>query len=316
MRLLAPVATETPKARAAGRILLVDDDRVGLAMLKSMLEALHYEVETAVNGAEAYTLLREDPGRADLVVTDRMMPVMDGLALTRRLKRDAQTAAIPVVLLTGASAADDISAGIEAGAFYYLAKPADQHLVTTVLESAMREVGRRRDLADKLGTNQAAFQNVQILRMTLSRPEETEPVCGLLASLHHQPEKIVQGIFELVQNAVEHGLLRFGLEAKAKFLATGQWQQALMTRSRDPAYQQGQVEATMIRQANALILTVKDPGPGFKWRPYLGADPSRASALCGRGISRANTLIFDRIAYNQTGNEVTAILQLDKKTKW
>lgn len=310
------VVTPLPSAGHTGRVLLVDDDRTGLAVLQSMVEDLGFQVETAINGAEAYALMREDPQRVDLIVTDRTMPVMDGLALTRRLKRDEDTASIPIVLLTGATATDDISAGIEAGAFYYLVKPADPDLVSSVLGSAMKEVARRRALADKLGTHQSAFKNIDILRMTLSRPEEIEPVCSLLASLHYAPEKIVQGVFELVQNAVEHGLLQFGLEAKAKLLAAGQWREALAARSRDPAFQQGRVEVTMMRQSSSLILTVKDSGKGFQWRPYLGADPSRSSALCGRGIARANSLIFDRLAYNQTGNEATAIMHLEKKLKW
>lgn len=301
--------------KSLGRVLIVDDDRMGLTMLTSMVEELGYTVETAVNGAEAYTLLREDSGRADLVITDRMMPVMDGLALTRRLKRDPETADIPIVMLTGATEASDVAAGLEAGAFYYLVKPAAEQLVTSVLQSAMQEVRRKRKVSDKIGAHQSAFGNVRILRMALAAPQDIEPVCSLLSSVHPTPDKVVQGIFELVQNAVEHGLLRFGLQEKQRLLAMGSWREALAERSADPAYR-GEVEATIIRKEDALILTVKDPGPGFNWRQHLTVDPARSSALCGRGIARANSLIFDKLVYNDVGNEATALMRLQKPAKW
>ncbi len=301
--------------KSLGRVLIVDDDRMGLTMLTSMVEELGYTVETAVNGAEAYTLLREDAGRADLVITDRMMPVMDGLALTRRLKRDPETSDIPIVMLTGATEASDVAAGLEAGAFYYLVKPAAEQLVISVLQSAMQEVRRKRKVSEKIGAHQSAFGNVRILRMALAVPQDIEPVCSLLSSVHPTPDKVVQGIYELVQNAVEHGLLRFGLQEKQRLLAMGSWRETLAERSSDPAFR-GEVEATIIRKEDALILTVKDPGPGFNWRQHLTVDPARSSALCGRGIARANSLIFDKLVYNDVGNEATALMRLQKPAKW
>lgn len=300
---------------AIARILLVDDDRMALAMLASMLDELGYAVETAANGAEAYALLREDPGRADLLVTDRMMPVMDGLALTRRLKREPDTRDMPIVMLTGATEVDEVAAGLQAGVFYYLVKPAARQLVASVLESATQEVGRKRRLSEELGAHQAAFANIRVLRMVLSTPQEVEPVCSLLSSVHPTPDKVVQGIYELVQNAVEHGILRFGLQEKQRLLTQGLWKDALLDRGRSPSHP-GEVEATMIRKEEALILTVKDPGPGFVWKPHLVVDPARSSAPCGRGIARANTLIFDKLVYNETGNEATALMRLQKTARW
>lgn len=310
-----PPTTQTASVRV-GSILLVDDDRMGLLSLSSMIEDLGYRVETATDGAEAFAMMREDPDRADIIVTDRMMPVMDGLALTRRLKRTKETAATPVVLLTGASSAEDVNDGLAAGAFYYLSKPADPGMVESVLNSAMREVKRSKGISEQLNSHQAAFRNIEIMRMRLSRPDEVESVCSLLASMHEQPDRIVQGIYELVQNGIEHGLLGFGLENKSRLLAEGQWEAALASQSRKVASQGRSVEATMIRKENTLVLSVKDPGSGFAWRAYLGADQARSSTLCGRGIARANTLVFDRIAYNEAGNEVTAILRLEKQIKW
>lgn len=315
------VPTRNPNAgltgdRLAGSVLLVDDDRIGLEMLKTMVEGLGFNVETAANGAEAYAMVREGENRFDLVITDRMMPVMDGLALTRKLKREPEYSDMPIVMLTGKTEAEDVAAGLEIGAFYYLLKPAEGALVASVLDSAMKEVGRKRSLRDKIGSHQSAFKNIEVLKMSLSKPSEIEPVCSLLASLHHAPEKIVQGVFELVQNGIEHGVLRFGFDAKHRLIAEGRWEEALADRANDPSFANAAVEATMLRRGNGLVLSVKDPGAGFNWRPYLSADPVRSSALCGRGIARANSFIFDKLVYNEAGNQATALMLLQKQPRW
>jgi len=307
--------TAAQAAPSPTRVLIVDDDRIVLSYFQQMLASLGFLAETAGDGAEAYAMLRENPGRADVVITDRMMPVMDGFALTRRLKRDPATRGIPVILLTGSKVAEDIAAGLDAGAFYYLTKPPSLELMQSVIESARKEVDRQRNVASKLSLHQSAFVNVTVLRTVLHRPDEVEGVCSLLASLHVEPETIIQGVYELVQNAVEHGVLRFGLQDKATLLAAGRWPQELAGRSKDPAYQ-GQVEATMVRRDEHLVLTVKDTGPGFDWRRFLAADPSRAGTLNGRGIARANNYTFGKLVYNEAGNEVVGVIQGKKSIEW
>lgn len=297
------------------RVMIVDDDRFSLSVFEQMVSSLGFLTETASDGAEAFAMLRENPRRADIVITDRMMPVMDGFALTKRLKREPATRGIPVILLTGSNVAEDIAAGLDAGAFYYLTKPPSPDLVRSVIESARNEINRQRNVASRLAVHQAAFNNVSVLRMTLSSPDEVEGVCSLLASLHTEPEAVIQGIYELVQNGVEHGVLRFGYQDKAALLASGRWHDQLKQRAKDPAYR-GEVEATMVRRDGRLVLAVKDSGPGFDWRPFLAADPSRAGALNGRGIARANNYTFEKLAYNAAGNEVVGVIQAKKEIEW
>ncbi len=296
-------------------VLLVEDDRASAFVLSDMIEGMGFSVTTAGNGAEAYALLRETPNAFDIVVTDRMMPVMDGLALTRRIKREADLRLIPVVLLTGAGDPEDISAGIEAGAFHYATKPPQQSVLHSVLDSAVREVSRQRQLRREIAGHQSGFRNIEAMRLRLSKPAEVDAVCSLMASLSEHPETLIQGIYELVQNAVEHGVLRFGLEAKQKLLQQGRWQAELAARAKNPAYP-GVVEATIGRQGEALIVKIKDSGTGFRWRSFMGDDPARSGLLCGHGISRARSAIFAKLTYNEVGNEVTAIYQAKAKVTW
>lgn len=316
MNNLAVKPISRPQGETRARVLLVEDDRASLLAIESQIAELGYAVETASNGAEAYAMLKEDAARADIVVSDRMMPVLDGLALTRRIKREAEMRHIPVVLLTGAAETADISAGIEAGAFYYLTKPPAPALVASVLASAVQEVERQAQVRTQVGAHQAAFANMQLARFTLTRPQEVEPVVSMLASMHSDPEKAIQGIFELVQNAIEHGVFRLGLVKKSELVQKGDLKAELARRAQDPVYAHGRIEATGMRREDGLVITVKDNGPGFNWRPFMGTDPSRSSAVCGRGITRAANFTFARLSYNETGNVVAGLLPEKERVKW
>jgi two-component system chemotaxis sensor kinase CheA len=107
-------------ARVLRRVLVVDDSVTTRTLEKSILEAAGYEVEVAVDGAEALERL----GRRtfDLVLSDVQMPRVDGLSLTRRMKQDPRWSSVPVVLVSSLDAAEQKKEGLDAGADAYLSK--------------------------------------------------------------------------------------------------------------------------------------------------------------------------------------------------
>jgi type IV pilus assembly protein PilB len=113
----APVAAHVP------RVLVVDDSAVVRKMTRNLLEAEDFVVFTAENGADGLDAARRH--RPDLIVTDVMMPAMDGVALVRALKSDPEIRSIPVVMLSANDRVDMEVAGIDAGADDYLGKPVD-----------------------------------------------------------------------------------------------------------------------------------------------------------------------------------------------
>lgn len=100
------------------RILVVDDDPQIVSMLKRGLAYEGYTLDTAENGEKALAIARATP--PDLVVLDIMMPGLDGLEVTRRLRQGSD---IPVLLLTAKGTIPDKVAGLDAGADDYLVKP-------------------------------------------------------------------------------------------------------------------------------------------------------------------------------------------------
>ncbi|MGA8051933.1 MAG: response regulator [Burkholderiales bacterium] len=104
-----------------GRILVVDDQRTNVELMAQLLRSRGHEVHTALDGARGLELVREV--RPDLVISDIMMPGIDGYEVCRRLRRDPEMALLPVVLVTSLDPQAERITGIEAGADDFLSKP-------------------------------------------------------------------------------------------------------------------------------------------------------------------------------------------------
>ena len=103
------------------RVLVVEDDPSVRQMLVRAL-GVQFTMSEACDGAEAITLLRGELV-PDLIITDVMMPKMNGYALSRHLKTDPRLKAIPIIFLTARTSAKDVVEGINAGARLYISKP-------------------------------------------------------------------------------------------------------------------------------------------------------------------------------------------------
>ncbi len=115
----APVRTAEEQRRQPV-ILVVDDSITTRTMEKNLLEAASYQVRVAVDGIEAWTLLKSE--EVGLVVSDVDMPRMNGFELTARIRADRELADLPVVLVTALESREDKERGIEVGANAYVVK--------------------------------------------------------------------------------------------------------------------------------------------------------------------------------------------------
>ncbi len=111
---------EVRKERELGAILVAEDSITARTLLKNILEAAGYRVETAVDGLDAFGKLQA--GGFDLVVSDVDMPRMNGFDLTARIRRDRELGEIPVVLVTALESREDRERGVDAGANAYIVK--------------------------------------------------------------------------------------------------------------------------------------------------------------------------------------------------
>ena len=103
------------------KVLVVDDDPVIVRLLEVNFEMEGFTVVTAVDGQDGVDKARAE--QPDVVVSDVMMPKLNGLELAATLKADEATKHIPIVLLSAKAQVDDIRSGLDAGADDYVTKP-------------------------------------------------------------------------------------------------------------------------------------------------------------------------------------------------
>ena len=128
------LAQEEKQERSLKRILVVDDSITVREVECRLLRNQGYEVETAVNGADAWNAIRI--GNYDLVITDVDMPRMNGIELVRTIKNDPRLKSLPIMIISYKEREADRLMGLEAGANYYLTKSSfhDETLIDAVID--------------------------------------------------------------------------------------------------------------------------------------------------------------------------------------
>jgi len=118
------------------RILVVDDEEDILELLKFNLTREGYDVSVAASGEQAIDITRKE--LPHLIVLDLMLPGMDGLEVTKALKKDSETGGIPIVMLTAKGEEADIVTGLELGADDYVTKPFSPRILVARVRAVLR----------------------------------------------------------------------------------------------------------------------------------------------------------------------------------
>lgn len=122
-----PETADTGAVKTSESTLLVVDDNADFLEFMRLSLSSAYSVLTAADGEDAWKLIPEE--LPDMVISDVMMPITDGITLCRRIKGDIRTSHIPVILLTAKSAKDSQLVGLEAGADDYISKPFNMEML-------------------------------------------------------------------------------------------------------------------------------------------------------------------------------------------
>lgn len=155
----APVDGDKP----SDRVLVVDDDPDIVRFVEMNLRFEGFEVAVAADGGAALEEIARH--RPDLVLLDVMMPVLDGVEVTRRLRADPMTASLPVIMLTAKGLSADKVAGLTAGADDYIIKPFDTLELIARVRSALRRNREVREVSPLTGLP----GNTRILREIADR---------------------------------------------------------------------------------------------------------------------------------------------------
>lgn len=197
------------------KILVVEDVPAVRELLEITLRFKGYEVETAANGQEALEAIADNP--PDLVVTDILMPYMDGYALVQRLRRDAATRRMPVVFVSATYVApEDKEFALSLGAARFLEKPIDtEEFLLTVAEvlhqseqddsPPLDDVTFYRGYLERLSTK-LRYKSVQITRLERllpTLPEEQRPAFASMLAEARRERQIIQKELDVIERLLQ-----------------------------------------------------------------------------------------------------------------
>lgn len=130
------------------KILIVDDNKVNIELLKAQLKPYNYDIEIALDGEEALAKIAKAP--PDMVLLDLMMPKISGYEVCKSIKQNKETQFIPVIVITALQELDDKLKAIELGADDFLVKPFNKLELITRIKSLLR----MKELHDDLDTSE------------------------------------------------------------------------------------------------------------------------------------------------------------------
>jgi len=291
-------------------ILLVDDEIFNLEILSDYLSDKHYQISTATDGKVAWEMLETKPDSYDVILLDRMMPGMNGMEVLRRIKRHPVLSHCPVVLQTALDDSRDVLDGMRAGAYYYLTKPFDEEQLFSVVDTAVQDQMQYRALKQLLNESTDALGLMNTASFQFQTLEQAQSLASLVAKACPQPEKVIMGLSELMENAVEHGNL--GISYAEKTFLNGEgtlWQMEVQRRLLLKENTNKLAKIDFKRTGHEIEICITDQGEGFDWEPYMEMRVERIADNHGRGIAMAGKISFARIEYRGKGNVVHAYVE-------
>lgn len=187
-------------------ILIADDNTELLSFIANSLNE-EYNIVAVTNGEEALRVLADEQQTVDVVVSDIMMPGIDGLELTRRIKEDVNLSHIPVILLTAKALEEDQLKGLQMGANDYITKPFNADILRLRIRAWMqrRQVARER-------FSEVPVVEPEKLAITTLDEQLLQRTVSVVSEHMHDPDFNVDQLASLI------GIHRTGLNRKLQFI--------------------------------------------------------------------------------------------------
>lgn len=268
-------------------VLVIDDDEAMLAMLASMLKGLRLNPITAVDGADGLDKVKTR--KVDLIITDLMMPNMDGFEFIKRIRQI--NANIPVAVISGHGDVNNVVSALSHGAYNFITKP----FTVKEIENVIMRGLRLREFS--LGTHRLQEGIKNITEIVVPNYSHLLASAALYVVRECQwrgieDEMLLSNISicldELLNNAHAHGNLMD--ESKKIFLRA-------------------------VFDAEKLAVTVEDEGDGFDCAALAGEFSENAATLpAKRGLFIVNYLM-DELIFNEKGTSITMVKYLSSERK-
>lgn len=254
------------------RVVVVDDDEGIRNFLKSMLGE-DYHVEAYADGLEAFEAIVDT--LPDLVVSDVMMPKLDGFALLRRLKNNTKTSHIPVILLTTKIEHQSHLEGLECGADAYIDKPFNLEELQASIASL---IANRNRLRGKFSGMQEQKETVKQIELKGNDAQLMEKIMKIVN------ERLADSNFNVEELADAVGLSRVQLHRRVKEMtgiAVGEFIRNLRMQQAAKLFEQGDVTVSQVTYAVGMV----NPNHfSAAFKKYFGVTPSEYMAKHAQNI--------------------------------
>lgn len=284
-------------------VLVVDDNPIDRRLAAGIVEKVGMETCFALHGKEALEILDREP--PDVVLTDLLMPEMNGLELVERIK--AEYPSIPVVLMTAHGSEEIAVKALQTGAASYVPKKNLPRDLAHTIRDVLTVASARKDEQKALSCLCEAR-----LRFKLTmRDTSHEPLVGYLQEqlrswkLCDDADLIRVGtaLHEAFVNAVEHGNLELASDLRDD--PDGAYAILGDERRKTPPYCDRVVHISTELSHELATIKICDEGPGFDPSSLPDpTDPENIGKISGRGLLLIRTFMDD-VKFNSTGNEIT-----------
>lgn len=286
------------------RLLVVDDEPINLTIITECLSDDGYTIDEATDGEEAWAMLQRYD--YDLVILDRMMPRLDGLELLKRIKANPRWATLPVIMQTAAASQQQVSEGLQAGAYYYLTKPYRPEALLALVKGVVDDQAERRKVRETHVGLQVTLARMDSGEFVFRSLDDARSMASALSGLCAEAANVSLGLLELLVNAVEHGNLGISYAEKSRLREDMGWEAEIEHRLQTAPWSARTARVLIVRTGSEIEFTISDEGDGFEWTPFLDFSPERAFDPNGRGIAMARRMGFTSLEYQGKGNIVIA----------
>ena len=293
-------------------ILVVDNEESSIKAIKCILGDEDYNLVIARNGQEAVDFIFDEQA-IDIILLDRMMPIMDGMDVLRRIKNNPKKMNIPVIMQTALGEGEDISSAYKEGVFYYLTKPYKGKILRSVIKSALETIEIRSGQNDGVPDFSQLVSLMDRGEFHFRTIKEAQGLSEILSYCYFSKKNMLVGISELMINAIEHGNLGITFDEKTQMVKSGTWHKKTEIMLKKPQNINKKAIVSRKKTPEKISLRIEDEGEGFDWKKYLDVPIKNLNKINGRGISMVQASYFDKLEYIGCGNIVVATVYLKKK---
>lgn len=286
-------------------VLIVDDSTVDRRRVGAELERLGHAVKFAHNGNDALTVIATE--QPDLVITDLVMPELDGLDLIKKLK--AAHMGLPVIVMTAHGSEEVAVTALKMGAASYVPK---KNLARDLEETV-------RNVLSIAMTRRAELQLLETLTYTELRFVLTNEIISIRPLIQHMQTQLRQmqvfddndiiristALQEALINAIEHGNLEMSSDMRE--LKDFSYSQIVKDRAKSEPYCQRRVFITVRISREQAEWIIRDEGPGYDPSCLPDPrDPANLQKVSGRGLLLIRTFM-DEVYFSERANEIRMV---------